>query len=103
MVTGDNHQTAAAVAEFVGITNIFSEVLPHQKSEKVAELQRKGHSVAMIGDGINDSPALAKADVGIAVGAGTDVAIETADIVLMKSNLWDVATGYPSFFPSFRE
>jgi len=93
MVTGDNSRTAHAVAAQVGIKNVFADVMPGQKSEKVAELQRRGHIVAMIGDGINDSPALARADVGIAVGAGTDVAIETAEIVLMKSNLWDVATG----------
>ena len=93
MVTGDNSRTAHAVAAQVGIKNVFADVMPGQKSEKVAELQRRGHIVAMIGDGINDSPALARADVGIAIGAGTDVAIETAEIVLMKSNLWDVATG----------
>jgi len=92
MVTGDNHQTAQAVANQLQIKNVFSEVLPHQKSEKVAELQGKGHTVAMIGDGINDSPGLAKADIGISIGAGSDVAIETASIVLLKSDLWDVAT-----------
>ncbi|CAN6476292.1 unnamed protein product [Victoria cruziana] len=92
MVTGDNWATAAAVAKEVGIHSIFAETDPLGKADKIKELQMKGVTVAMVGDGINDSPALAAADVGMAIGAGTDVAIEAADIVLIKSNLEDVIT-----------
>jgi len=92
MITGDNRETAAAVAEELGMDGFFAEVLPDQKQNKVAELQGKGEFVAMTGDGVNDAPALAKADIGIAIGSGTDVAAETADIILVNSNPQDVTT-----------
>ncbi|KAF3340237.1 putative copper-transporting ATPase HMA5 isoform X1 [Carex littledalei] len=92
MVTGDNWGTAKAIAMEVGIENVVAEAKPEEKAQKVKELQMQGKVVAMVGDGINDSPALVSADVGMAIGAGTDIAIEAADIVLMKSNLEDVIT-----------
>ena len=91
MLTGDNHKVAQWVSEEVGLDEYFAEVLPHEKSAKVKEVQARGLTVAMTGDGVNDAPALAQADVGIAIGAGTDVAVETADIVLVRSNPKDVA------------
>ena len=90
MVTGDNNTTAQAIGKAVGVDNIVSDVLPHDKDTIVQRLQQDGKKVAMVGDGINDAPALARADVGIAIGAGTDVALDSADIVLMKSELLDV-------------
>ncbi|EIQ82518.1 UNVERIFIED_CONTAM: copper-translocating P-type ATPase [Streptococcus canis] len=90
MLTGDNDATARTIANQVGITNVVSQVLPHQKADVIANLQADGKKVAMVGDGINDAPALALADIGIAMGSGTDIAIESADMILMKPDMLDL-------------
>lgn len=87
MITGDNQQTARAIAEEVGIDRFFARVLPDKKAEKIRDLQREGRRVAMVGDGINDAPALMQADVGIALGTGTDIAVESSDIIIMSGSL----------------
>jgi len=91
MLTGDNRQVAEWVADELDLDDYFAEVLPDEKADKVKEVQGRGLTTAMVGDGVNDAPALATADVGIAIGAGTDVAVEAADIVLVRNNPQDVA------------
>jgi P-type Cu2+ transporter len=94
MMTGDNRRTAEAVAQALGIERIFADVLPEQKASYVRQLQGEGRRVATVGDGVNDAPALAQADIGMAIGAGADVAIETAKVVLMRSDPLDIMRAY---------
>jgi Cu2+-exporting ATPase len=103
MLTGDSQAVANAVAEELGIDQVFAEVLPEHKDQKVAELQAQGKKVAMVGDGVNDAPALTRADVGIAIGGGTDVAIESAGIILVKSNPLDVVNIFTLSRASYRK
>ena len=92
MLTGDNRVVAKAIAQKLGIDQVIAEVMPQDKEKEVANLQKQGKKVAFVGDGINDSPALVKADVGLAIGSGTDIAIDSADVVLIKNSLLDVVT-----------
>jgi Cu2+-exporting ATPase len=103
MLTGDSQAVAGAVAEELGIRTFFAEVLPENKDSKVAELQRQGKQVAMVGDGVNDAPALTRADVGIAIGSGTDVAVESAGIILVRSNPLDVVKIFTLSRASYRK
>ncbi|MFQ5523784.1 MAG: HAD-IC family P-type ATPase, partial [Acidimicrobiia bacterium] len=103
MITGDNPRTAAAVADQVGITDFFADVLPREKASHVRRLQNQERRVMMVGDGINDAPALTQADIGVAIGAGTDIAIESADIVIMNERLTSVVDAYEIGVSSYRK
>jgi len=103
MITGDAHQVAQSVAKQIGVDEVFAEVLPEDKDAKVAELQKRGLKVAMVGDGVNDAPALARADVGIAIGAGTDVAIESAGVILASDDPRGVVSAIKLSGASYRK
>ena len=103
MLTGDSRRVAQAVAEELGIQTYFAEVLPEHKDQKIVELQQEGKRVAMVGDGVNAAPALTRADVGIAIGSGTDVAIESAGIILVQSNPLDVVKIFELSRASYRK
>jgi Cu2+-exporting ATPase len=103
MLTGDSKDVAKAVADELGIDRYFAEVLPEHKDQKVIELQKQGKRVAMVGDGVNDAPALTRADVGIAIGSGTDVAVESAGIILVRSNPLDVVKIFKLSRASYRK
>ena len=103
MLTGDSQAVAKSVADDLGIKTYFAEVLPEAKDSKVAELQKRGYTVAMVGDGVNDAPALIRADVGIAIGSGTDVAVESAGIILVKSNPLDIIKIFALSRASYRK
>jgi Cu2+-exporting ATPase len=103
MLTGDSQEVATAVAAELGIELYFAEVLPEHKDQKVIELQKQGKKVAMVGDGVNDAPALVRADVGIAIGSGTDVAVESAGIILVRSNPLDVVKIFKLSHASYRK
>ena len=102
LLTGDNENSARAVASKVGIPKVIAKVLPEDKERHIRALQQQGRKVGMVGDGINDAPALVRADVGIAIGAGTDVAIESADIVLQRSDLMDGGSALPRYAAEYK-
>jgi heavy metal translocating P-type ATPase len=103
MITGDNPRAAAAIARLVGIGEVMAQVLPHQKAERLREIQSQGHRVAMVGDGINDAPALMQADIGIAIGAGTDIAIESSDVILVRGDLKGVLDAFDLSINTYRK
>jgi Cu+-exporting ATPase len=102
MITGDNRETARVIADQTGIEDVLAEVLPEKKSEKIGDLKQAGKVVSMVGDGINDAPALANADVGMAMASGSDIAMESADVVIMRSDLASVAEAFDLSHETFR-